>query len=109
MRLRGCLEEGIKRRWLGFYMRIMSRMCLCGNNGWWKAKNEHGLGHPKVKVASAVLCLRNLDKSHIWTRLLPSVFLQAVATDGRVQSLCLRIVQSVLNLTTEQCPFPLIL
>lgn len=36
----------------GFYMRIVGRMCPCWNNSWWKAKNEHGLGHPtRTEVA----------------------------------------------------------
>lgn len=36
-------------------------------------------------------------------------FLLVVTTDAFSVALCLRVVQSVFNLTTEQCPFPLIL
>lgn len=91
-----------KRVLAGFYMSIMGRVRLCGNNGWWKAKNEHGLGHPtKVEVASAEPQINHLRNIHLgllfWTRLL-RVFLLA----GRVFSFSSTC--SVYNPATQQCP-----
>lgn len=90
-----------KRVLAGFYMSIMGRVRLCGNNGWWKAKNEHGLGHPtRVEVASAepqINHLRNIHLGLFWTRLL-RVFLLA----GRVFSFSSTC--SVYNPATQQCP-----